>query len=309
MRKIFYIALVMWTFASVAQAATVNQVAAVVNGRMISHFDLERQAAPALIKAGINPKTGIKSGKAREIYDKVLEDMITELLIVDAAEKQGIVASSSEIDAEITKMMQQSGLSKENFEKQLVKEGMSVQALQTRMANNILRQKLTGVMVGRKVVVTPDEVRAYYNANPQKFVSKPETVLALLVYPTKVHAEAYAAQIKKDGSKFESIAKLLSEGPNKAGGGVIGPVDFSKMPPPLVEIIKKLPEGGVSPIIVLNGKKSQFKVIKLTKGGQTMSFTQAQPIADRMVREPRLKERFDVYIKQLRDKAVVDIRI
>ncbi len=309
MKKILYMALTMLALTSVAHAATVNQVAAVVNGRMISVFDLEHQSAPEFAKAGINPKKGENAARVQEIYAKTLESMIVELLIVDAAEKQGLTATSSEIDTEISRMMQQSGLGKEAFEKQLKREGLSVQAIQQRISNTILRQKLMGAMVGRKVVVTPDEVRAYYNANPDKFVSKGETVLALLVYPKELHAEAYAAQIKKDSKRFEVIAKAISEGPNKANGGVIGAVDLTKLPPQLVTMIQKLPVGGVTQIIMLNGKKSQFKLISSSKGGKTMTFTEAQPIADRMVREPRLKERFEEYVQQLRSKAVVDIRI
>ncbi len=309
MKKILYICMSIMLLASVAQAAAINQVAAVVNGRMISYFDLQRQAASALAKEGIDAKKSPNSSRVREVYAETLDNMILELLIVDAAERQGIAATTSEIDAEIGRMMQQSGLSKADFEKQMKREGLSIQALQTRVGNSILRQKLMGAMVGRKIVVTPDEVRAYYNANLSKFVKKPETVLALLAYPDNVDADILSARIKKDTAKFEIIAKQITVGPNKEGGGVIGPVDFSKMPPQLVKLIKAVPEGGVSPVIMLNGKRTQFKVIKSTKGGTTMTFAEAEPIASQMVREPRLKARFEEYVKQLREKAVVDIRI
>ncbi len=309
MKKIFYMCALCLILASSVHAATVNQVAAVVNGRMISNFDLERQAASALQRAGINPQKAAGNPQARDIYLKTLDDMILELIIADAAEKQGIVASSPEIDAEIGRMMQQSGLSKENFEKQLKSEGLSVAALQSRVANTIVRQKLMSVMVGRKVVATPDEVRAYYNANLDKFITQPETELAILVYPDNVDAEALAARMKKSPEKFETIAKQITLGPNKAGGGHLGPVDLSKMPPQLVAFIQKVPEGGISPIVMLNGKRTQFKMIKSTKGGTTMTFAQAEPIANNLVREPRLKARFDEYVQQLRQKAVVEIRI
>ncbi len=309
MKKFLYMCALCVALVSTAHAATVNQVAAVVNGRMISYYDMQRQAASALQKAGVSEKNAAHSAKAHEIYLKTLDDMILELIIADAAEKHGIVASSAEIDAEIGRMMQQSGMSKPNFEKQLKKEGLSVQALQQRVANTIVRQKLMGAMVGRKVVVTPDEVRAYYNANLDKFVTRPITELALLVYPDTVDADILAARIKKDTAKFEIIAKQITLGPNKEGGGHLGPVDFAKMPPQLVSFVQNVAEGEVTPIIMLNGKRSQFKVVKSVKGGETMSFSQAEPIANQMVREPRLQERFKEYVEQLRQKAVIDIRI
>ncbi len=309
MKKFLYICTLCVLLTSTAYAATVNQVAAVVNGRMISYYDLERQAASTLEKAGINPKQAEGNPRAHDIYLKTLDDMILELIIADAAEKQGLVASTQEIDAEIGRMMQQSGLSKANFEKQMANEGLSISALQKRVANTIVRQKLMTVMVGRKVMATPDEVRAYYNAHLDKFITQPETELAILVYPDNVDAEALQARIKKHPEKFEAIAKQITLGPNKAGGGHLGPVDLSRMPPQLVAFIQKTPEGSATPIIMLNGKRTQFKVIKDKKGGETMTFAQAEPMANQMVREPRLKARFDEYVQQLRQKAMVEIRI
>ncbi len=309
MKKIFSFCFALVMVAGLAQAAAVNQVAAVVNGKMISLYDVQLSAGPALAKAGLSTKNPGNSAQVQEIYRKTLDNLIIELLIVAAAEKQGLTASSTEIDAEIARIMQQSRTNKAQFEKQLRAEGMTITAYQHRIANSILRNKLMGAMVGRKIIVTPDEVRAYYEANKSKYVSKPETILALLVYPNSIDPAGYAAQLIKDPSKFETVVQQVSEGPNKAGGGVIGAVDFTKMPPQLVTLINKLPVGGVTPMLVLNGKKSQFKKVKASKGGEQLTFLEAQPMADREVREPRLKERFDEYVHQLRSNAVVDIRI
>ncbi len=295
--------------ASMAQAAAVNQVAAVVNGKMISMYDVQVASGPALARAGVSTKKPGNSANVQEIYRKTLDDLIVELLIVDAAEKQGITASSPEIDEEIARVMQQGRMTKAQFEKQLRSEGMTIAAYQRRVHNSILRNKLMGVMVGRKIIVTPDEVRAYYENNKSKFVSKAETILALLVYPNSIDPAGYVAQLIKDPSKFEAVVRQVSEGPNKNAGGVVGAVDFSKMPPQLVALINKLPVGGVTPMLVLNGKKSQFKKVKASKGGEQLSFLQAEKMADRAVREPRLKERFDEYVRQLRSNAVVDVRI
>ncbi len=294
---------------NVAHAAAVNQVAAVVNGKMISMYDVQVSAGPALARAGLSAKKAGNSAKAQTIYRETLDNLIVEMLIVSAAEKQGITASSAEVDAEIARVMQQSRVNKAQFEKQLRSEGMTVSDYQRRVYNSILRQKLMGVMVGRKIIVTPDEVRAYYEANKNKFVSQAETVLALIVYPNSINPAGYVSQIMQNPSKFEEVARQVSEGPNKEKGGLLGPVDLKQMPPQLVTLINKLPVGGVTPMLMLNGKKSQFKKVKSSKGGEPLPFAQAQQLADKAVREPRLKQRFDDYIQQLRSNAVIDIRI
>ncbi len=293
---------------NLVHAANLNQVAAVVNGKMISMYDVQVSSAPALAKAGLNPKKPGNSPKVMTIYREVLDNLILDLLIADAAEKQGLTASSAEVDAEIVRIMQQSNLTKKQFEKQLRSDGMTIAAYQRRLSNVILKQKLMGAMVGRKIIVSPDEVRAYYENNKAKFITKAETIIALLVYPNNINPASYAAEIAKDTSRFEAVVKQISEGPNKAAGGVVGAVDFKRMPPQLASLINKLPVGGVTPVIMLNGKRSQFKKVKSSKGGEQMSFLEAQSLADQFVREPRLKQRFEEYMQQLRSNAVIDIR-
>ncbi len=307
-KKILCICLAVLALANFAYAAQVNQVAAVVNGRMISVFDVKLMADAELARTGLNRK-GANSAQLQDIYKKTLDDLIVELLIVDAAEKQKITVSSAEVDAEIARIMQQSGATKATFEKRLQKDGMTISAFQNRIRNSILRQKLMGSMVGRKIIVTPDEVRNYYEANKEKFKSKDETVLALLVYPDGINPTGYAAQIAKNSSRFEEVARQVSVGPNKENGGSLGPVDMKKMPAQLAALINKLPTGGVTPIIRLNGKNSQFKKLKANQGGRQMTFEEAKPAVESIVREPRLKARFEQYIQELRSKAVIDIRM
>ena len=309
MKKIFILCLGLMCFASLTYAANINQIAAVVNGRMISSFDVQQQAEIELKKAGIDVKKSSNNAQTRAIIDKALDNMILELIIVDAAEKASISASPSEVDGEIKRMMQSSGLNKEQFEKRLREDGLSVSALQKKISSSIVRQKLMSVMVGRKVLVEPEAVRAYYDSHPSEFTTKESLELALLVYPDNVDAVALDKRIKKHPEKFEIIAKQISLGPNKAGGGHLGPVDLTKLPQPLVALIKKLSVGQTSPILMLNGKRSQFKLVKYEKGGKLLPYSEAEPMAKQIVREPLLKERFDDYIQQLRSKAVVDIRI
>ncbi len=298
-----------FAFSTNAHAATVNQVAAVVNGSMISYFDVQQSAMPELRRAGIDPKNSANKSKVKEIYAVVLENLIVETLLVGEAEKNGITATQQEVDAELAKMMQQSNLSKAAFEKQLKSEGLTPGLLRQRIEKTIVRQKLMGMMVGRKIVLPPEDVEAYYNANKEQLTAKTDTQLALMVYPDNVDPVPYAKQFAADSSSFEATVAKISVGPNKENGGGLGNVPVEKLDPRLAKLIESLPVGGVTPILTLNGKKAQFKVVSKSKGGEILSFEQAKPMIENMLRQPMLKERFEEYVEQLRSKAVVDIRM
>ncbi len=292
-----------------AHGATVGKVAAVVNGDMISLYDVQQTALPELRKNKLDPKKAADQDKVMQIYKGVLDNMILEILIIDEARKQQITATAGEVDAEITRIMQQGRMSKEAFEKQLKSEGLSVDALRTRVHNTIIRQKLMGMMVGRKVVLRPEEVQNYYEAHKHELKNDKQTVFALLVYPDSSDAAKYANQIKKDGSKFEGIVRELSIGPNRENGGVIGNIPMDKMDPRLKKLLDALAEGEATPIIVLNGKRSQFKLVQKASSGGLMTFEQAKPKIESILREPMLKQRFEEYVSQLRKKAMIDIRM
>ncbi len=292
-----------------AHAATLNKVVAVVNGQMISQFDLDQAANAELKKAKIDPKKAENQGQVHDIYAKVLETLILDVLVMGEATRHQITASPEEVDGEIVRLMQRSGLNKKDFEKRMKLDGMTIEALRATLTKNIVRQKLMGMMVGRKVVLTPEEVKTYYDTHQDEMVQNNEAVLALIIYPDKVDAMPYARQLMQDPKQFPQIAKKISEGPNKERGGLLGEVPMEKLDPRLVKIIQELDEGEVTPILVIGGKKSQFQLVKKAAHGELMSFEQAKPYIENLLRQPLLKERFEEYVEQLRSRAVIDVRM
>lgn len=300
-------ALALWSVQ--AQAAAFNQVAAVVNGQMISLFDLQSAIKPEMIKNKLNPDNAAQRSAVEQLYRRALDTMILDILIGQEAERQKVAVSNAEVDAEISRVMQQSRLAKAEFEKQLVREGLSVDSLRERVRKTLLRQKLMGMMVGRKVVVTPEEVAAYYEANKDKIRSGGTLRMALLIYPDNVNAAEWARKIKAGSAAFADVVKQLSIGPNKQAGGDVGPVPLDKLGPNWRQILSKLQEGEVSAVFPYEGKKAQVQLLQAPRAVKTMTLAEATPMIENMLREPKLQERFEEYTEHLRKKAVIDIRL
>ena len=299
--------LLAWTV--LAEAATVNQVAAVINGQMISLYDLQAAVKPELIKNKLDPNNPAQRTAVDQLYRRALENMVMDILLGQEAVRQKVVVTNPEVDAEITRVMQQSRLSKQDFEKQLQREGLTVAALRDRVQKTLLRQKLMGMMVGRKVVVTPEEIAAYYEANKHQMIGNRTLRMALLIYPDNVDANAYARKIASGASKFDEVVREVSIGPNKQGGGDVGPVPMEKLGPNWRQILGKLREGEISPVFPYENKRAQVRLLKAPSGGEAMTLAEATPVIENILREPRLQERFVEYTDQLRKKAVIDIRL
>ncbi len=292
-----------------AHAATLNKVVAVVNGQMISQFDLDQAASAELKRANIDPKKTANKAEIDAVYANALETLIVDVLVMSEAARQQITATPEEVDAELVRLMQRSGLSKNDFEKRMKMDGLSIESLRANLTKNIVRQKLMGMMVGRKVVLTPEQVREYYDTHQDEMVQNNENVLALIIYPDNVDAMEYARQLIRDKKQFPQIAQKVSVGPNKERGGLLGEVPMDKLDPRLVKILQELEEGDISPILVIGGKKSQFQLVKKAVHNQAMTFEQAKPYIENLLRQPLLKERFEEYVEQLRSRAVIDVRM
>lgn len=295
-----------WAFS--AQAATVNKIAAVVNGEMITVFDLHTTIAPELVKNKLNPNNPAHKATVDALSAKALDMMIMDILIAQEATRLKVTVADSEIEGEITRLMQKSKLSKPDFEKQLKSEGMDATTLRDRIRKTIMRQKLMSQMVGRKVVVTPEEVAQYYEENRSQFTTGQKVQMALIIYPPTADAAAWARKIKEGKTSFEAAVRAVSIGPKPQEGGLMPPVPLSDMNPAWRERILSMKPGQVSEIFTVENHKAQVHYISMQGGAEELSLAEATKQIENILREPKLMERFQEYSEQLRNKAVIDIR-
>lgn len=293
-----------------AHSAEVNKIAAVVNGQIITMFDLQKEAAMELARAKINPKDPSHKKRANEILRKTLDGLITDKLVTQEAERLKINVTRSDVDAEIAKLMKSRNLTKKQFEEQLAKQRLTVDSLRKSMEKNLLRQKIMAMEVGRKVVVTPDEIKAYYDAHKSELYNKDGLHMGLLVYSPKVNAASIAAQIKSGKISFREACAKYSIAPNRENNGDTGAVDWDRLNPEWGSKLNAMRPGDVTEIFPLQGFKAQIHLFR-PGGGETrqLTFEEAKPQIDAILRMPKARERFADFSRQLRDKAVVDIKI
>lgn len=312
MKHVFLALLMTLCMIAGAQAAQVNKVAAVVNGKVITMYDLQKTALPDLIRARINPNDPKQSKEMDLILRKALDSMIMDILLEQEGVRLKATVSESDVDEELATIMKTNGLTKAQFEQRLAAQKISLKELRDNLRKKILRQKIMGQEVGRKVVVTNKEIEDYYKAHKNEIFRRDGLHMALLVYPRNVNASSIAAQIASGALSFPDAARRYSIAPNKDKGGDMGPVEWDRLNPEWNERLSKMKPGDVTDIFTINnGFKAQVYLFRPGATGPDAPLTldEARPIIDGILRRPKAMERFDDYTRQLRSRAVIDIRL
>lgn len=312
MKHVFLALLMTLCMIAGAQAAQVNKVAAVVNGKVITMYDLQKTALPDLIRARINPNDPKQSKEMDLILRKALDSMIMDILLEQEGVRLKATVSESDVDEELATIMKTNGLTKAQFEQRLAAQKISLKELRDNLRKKILRQKIMGQEVGRKVVVTNKEIEDYYKAHKNEIFRRDGLHMALLVYPRNVNASSIAAQIASGALSFPDAARRYSIAPNKDKGGDMGPVEWDRLNPEWNERLNKMKPGDVTDIFTINnGFKAQVYLFRPGATGPDAPLTldEARPIIDGILRRPKAMERFDDYTRQLRSRAVIDIRL
>jgi peptidyl-prolyl cis-trans isomerase SurA len=263
MKRIFVLlpaAVAVLTSASCKRTPPAN-VAAEVNGHAITFADLDK------IYQSQYPQNVERSNEDQVMTNKldVLNSMITNEIMLQRAEKQGLTAVDADVEAEFNKM--KSPYTKEEFEKRIADRHMTVDDLRAQIRRELTVNKLINKEITSHINITDSDVATFYNANKESFnLAEPQVHMAqILVTPTanvpvrnlknsKAQSDADAQTKIKDiagrlsrGEDFGTVAQNYSEDPETApNGGDMGFVPQSsleKASPDLRKLVDSLQPG------------------------------------------------------------------
>jgi len=292
---------------------TVGKIVAVVNGERVTALDVERRAIPELMRRRLNPNNPEQRAQINEVYQQALDAQINDILVHQEALRLKTDLPESEVDKEITRLMQQQKLSPEELEKQLKQEGLDTQKLREQIRKNLLRQRLLSSMVARKIIVSKEEVAKYYEGHKASFTAISEVRMALIAYAPDANAEAIAQRIKSGKLSFEEAVRQYSiDMHSKKDNGAMPPAPWKGMTPEWRERISAMKPGDVSGIFILPHAqfriKAQIKLLEKVGADKMLSLAEATPEIEAILREPLLQARFEEYTQWLRSRAIVDIK-
>ncbi len=230
-----------------AQAMLDAQVVVTIGGDPISLKAFERYLAD---NAGDAEEQ--EAEQANAIKSRLLDQMIEEQILLRASKGLGVRVSESEIDD----YMGQIGVSEGEAE---VTGGEGKEAFREKVRQSLVLQKVKDRAVLSKVEVTPGEVDDYLKKQPETARVARSVVLRQILIDDKSLAERLAAQLIRDPSKFEAVARDNSVAPDKGQARMYSEDD---LPAEIKNAAFNLEPGQVSPVLEYAGSFLIFQLVR-----------------------------------------------
>lgn len=295
---------------SIACHRPVSQnVAATVNGRPVSYAELDR----ALAAQFSNSPMKASSDQETQLRLEALRALIDTEILVQRAEKGGLLASDADVDAKFNEL--KSPYTQEQFQKLLEQRKMNAAELKAQIRRELSVQKLTNKEIGSHIAISDADVSAFYNLNKASF-NLPENKVRLAQILVTNNPDPSVNNLKNDkaqnesqaknkiqmldmrvrqGEDFGQLAQNYSEDQFAANGGDVGFVPESaldKANPELRKIILDMTPGQVSPVIHTG---EGYRIIKLIS---------KEPAGQRQLSDPRVQEEIRQGLFQAKEQVL-----
>jgi peptidyl-prolyl cis-trans isomerase C len=191
--------------------------------------------------------------------------------------------------------------------------GFTEASLKTQIQDGLTIKSLIDEEVVQKLSLSDEQVRAYYDDNPNLF-RKPEQVKAshiLVSVPQNAdeakRAEALATiQALKaridNGENFATLAMEHSDCPSKAKGGDLGFFGREQMVKPFSDAAFALQPGQISDVVQT---RFGYHLIRVTErqAEQAMAFNEVKEAISARLRQEQERQKIDAYIEKLKEHA------
>lgn len=302
---------------SVASDAAVllDRVVAVVNKEVITWSELykmmENEAADQV--RALKEEERLKIFKDSEAA--FLEKLIDIKLQIQEARRLGLDVTTEEVTEAVENIKKKYSLTDNALEESLKKEGLSFEEYKKRLAEQIVISKVVSQQIRNKVVVSEEEVKKYMEANKESFTDG-ETFKIKQIFLGRPKDDADIKVIEdrasiiiqrlKAGEDFSILAEEYSEDPSGKLGGDLGFIKKSQMAKEFIDALNSMKVGEFSnPFWTEKG----LHIIKLEEKVAAQSTDEARESVLKQLTESQFSERYKSWIKGLREKAYIVIRL
>ncbi|MBF0480972.1 MAG: SurA N-terminal domain-containing protein [Desulfovibrionaceae bacterium] len=307
-----------------------DKVAAVVNGEIITLYDLNER-----VDKYFKTNEGALYNKndpavVADLRDKMLHSMIDDLLLTQEAARLKINVTDTDIEKELQNMMRKNNMTQKQFDEEMAREGLTRKELMALMRKDITKQQILSFMVQRKILVTDEELKNA-GANPveakngqagQAQAAPAQTVevegvrVGLIILPKPETAKEVRKKILSKEMSFAEAARRYSVGPAKNVGGDLGFIAFKDMSPDLLAAAKGLAPGSVSDVVTLDGKPALVSAGEVTKEAVSgpSSLSGPRPLSAsegtyENLYKAKAEKQFQDYMAKLRSRAIIEMKM
>ncbi|NOY93953.1 MAG: hypothetical protein GXP55_22445 [Deltaproteobacteria bacterium] len=289
---------------SPSHAEVIERVVAVVNDNAIFLSQVRRRMLPFLPRVFELPSQEQRVAALAELRTQVVERLVQEELFRQAASQMHIRVTNSDVDRAVHNVMQQNGLTEEQFWTAVEGQGFTRIQYRTDLRRQLLRLKVLNQRARGRVNITDEDVRRVYEQRvgqahrsvrfhvAHAFFGIPPGSAPQAI--ADLHAQAEAVRRQADPDSFTDL----------------GWVSQGDLPPVLEHAVADLTPGQTSPVV---RGDTGFHVFRLIERGSSEddvpTYEQLRDEIYRGLLDRAMQHQEETLLDELRRDASVDVRM
>lgn len=290
----------------------VEGIAAQVGNEIVLVSEVMELAAPVeeRMRAG-----GVGEQEIQRVRIEALDRLIEGKLLSSVVERAELGAEREEIDAAISGIAEDNGISVDDLYKSIQSHGLTVDEYRKKIQGEIERSKVVNAMVRAKVEVSDEEVRKLYE---ERFAKQPtggdEVFLRHIVVRSGgetaadgaeacARIEAARAEIAA-GGEFQTVARKYTE-MNPEREGELGWIHHDELAPWMETAIAKLHSGELTPAIEMPFGCNLLQLVD-RRSFKPVSFDDAQPQLRNLLFQQKTEAEYVKWIDVLRQQTHIE---
>ena len=296
------------TYAYSQEWITADKVIAIVNSQPVieSRFNEMYEIAKKRNKKRLSNK------EQTELKNSVMDSLINELLLYQAAEEESIIVSDEKVNNQIKQLMKFNGYSNlEKFKKDIEKKEYMPYDLYLEEVKKQLT--LEQVMVYSMDFIPPSEedARKWYDSNKKNLVQVRFQWILISPKNDSFSEEKRANLLANDlyqkiqsGSSFNTLARKNSDDSVSArNGGIVGWVSFSEVNPEIAGYVYQMKEKRLYPVFK---SPAGYNIVHYY-GRRTMPYEEIRDKIFQMLAQQARIEQFNVWVTHQRELSEVHV--
>lgn len=301
-------------------AVVLDRVVAVVNDDIILKSELMARVMPMVADLDDIGDVRERERRRRQLTEQILEEMVNENLMMQAAVASGLEVEAKEVQAALDEIKKQNSLDDAGLEQALAMQGYTISAYKDDVRRQILRMRAVNSLVRPRVTITDEDVRARYDAMGRRSsaVSKVRLHHVLVSLPEEPTEKQLAAakdrageviEKARAGTDFEALARDYSDDTASAEtGGDLGWIERGSITTEWEVIVFSMDEGEVRGPISGPQGLHVFYVSEVEKSELQEFDELKEEIRNELYRKDMDKKTRE-WLDELRKKAYIDTKL
>src|SRR5438552_9606058 len=316
MKKAFFSLLIAAVCATAAAAELVEAIVIRVGDRVVTRTQYMKRLHDGLTEIEQTVQPPEMNVRKEEFKKNLTNDLISELLIKDRADRLNLSISSDELKDAVERLKQQYGLTTDRqFNESLQKSGLTRTDMEARLRDTILMNKVFARELRSREDLTDKELRERYDREKERYrlperarlreivILKPDNAAGIEQARQRIQQIAEQARNSAD---FALLAKTASQAPTKDKGGDLGEVTRGELLPELDKAVFNSQTGAmIGPIEA----KTAWHILKVEQllPSEIPAFESIKDKLRKDASDDAWQRDYKAYIDRLRKDAFIQI--